>query len=61
MSQGHLLAYTSKTSLKYTKQEEKVNLTVSALKSKKGRTQGALIYYQSRNLQGLINYLRSLV
>ena len=61
MSQGHLLAYSSKTGLKYHKQEEKVNLTVSAFTSKKRRTQGALIYYQSRNLQGLINYLRSLV
>ena len=61
MSQGHLLAYSSNTRLKYHKQEEKVNLTVSAFTSKKGRTQGALIYYQSRNLKGLINYLRSLV
>ncbi|MDJ0731186.1 MAG: TIGR00266 family protein [Crocosphaera sp.] len=61
MSQGHLLAYSSKTRPKYRKEDEKVNLIVSGLKSKNKRTQGTLIYYQSRNLQGLINYLRSLV
>ncbi len=61
MSQGHLLAYSSKTRLKYHKENDKINLTVSGLKVKNRRTQGTLIYYQSRNLQGLINYLRSLV
>ncbi|MEL4898266.1 TIGR00266 family protein [Crocosphaera sp. Alani8] len=61
MSQGHLLAYSSKTRLKYRKKDKKVNLTVSGFQSKNKRTQGVLIYYQSRNLQGLINYLRSLV
>ncbi len=61
MSQGHLLASSSKTRLKYHKEDEKVNLTISGLKAKNKRTQSTLIYYQSRNLQGLINYLRSLV
>lgn len=61
MNQGNLLAYHSKTPLKYHKEEEVVKITVSGMKTKNKRTQGTLIYCQSRTFQGLINYLRSLV
>ncbi|ACB50662.1 hypothetical protein cce_1312 [Crocosphaera subtropica ATCC 51142] len=61
MAQGHLLAYQPTTPLNYRKEKEKVNITVSGVKNRNKRTQGTLIYVQSRTLQGLINYLRSLV
>lgn len=61
ISQGHLLAHSSQTQLKYHRTEETVNITVSGMKSKNKRSPTALIYYQSRTFQGLIDYLRSLV
>ncbi|MDJ0511049.1 MAG: TIGR00266 family protein [Crocosphaera sp.] len=61
LSQGHLLAHSSKTRLKYHKTEETVKITISGMKSKNKRVQTALIYYQSRTFGGLIDYLRSLV
>jgi uncharacterized protein (TIGR00266 family) len=61
MKQGHLLAYSPKIRLKYRKEEQKVNIMVPKAKKKNQRTQGTLIYYQSRTFSGLINYLRSLV
>ncbi|MGK7941856.1 MAG: TIGR00266 family protein [Crocosphaera sp.] len=61
LSQGHLLAHSSKTELKYHKTEETVNITISGAKSKNKGTQTALIYYQSRTVEGLMDYLRSLV
>ncbi|MDJ0659918.1 MAG: TIGR00266 family protein [Crocosphaera sp.] len=61
IEQGHLLAYRPKTPVKYHKEEEKVYITVSGIKAKNKRTQGTIIYYQSRTIKGLLNYLRSLV
>ncbi|MEA5533174.1 TIGR00266 family protein [Crocosphaera sp. XPORK-15E] len=60
VTQGNLLAHSPKLRLKYRREEESVNIVVRAAKTKNQRSQGNLIYCQSRNLQGLIDYLRSL-
>ncbi|MEA5511526.1 TIGR00266 family protein [Crocosphaera sp. UHCC 0190] len=60
VTQGNLLAHSPKLRLKYHQEEESVNIVVRAAKTKNQRTQGNPIYCQSRNLQGLIDYLRSL-
>lgn len=61
MAQGHLLAHSPKMRLKYRKEEENVNIVITGAKKKNQRSQGNLIYYQSRTLRGLMDYLRSLV
>lgn len=61
VSQGQLLAYHPTLRLRYRQEAEQLNLMISGTKTNRQRTKGGMIYFQSRNLRGLVDYLRSLV